>query len=170
MIEITEEPYDGELAASLVAALHAEINELYALQIAEMAEAERQEDDAAYLAEVTPDVVRRPHGAFLVAWLDREPVACGAVKPFDGMAGVGEVKRMYTAPAARRRGISRAVLARLELLAGELGYHRLQLETGSPQHQAVGMYESAGWARITPYGHYKDSPESICFAKDLSGA
>jgi GNAT superfamily N-acetyltransferase len=76
---------------------------------------------------------------------------------------------MYTAPEARRRGVSRAVLERLELIAAELGYRRLRLETGTAQPEAVALYESHGWERITPYGRYKDSPSSVCFAKDLAG-
>ena len=74
---------------------------------------------------------------------------------------------MYTAPTARRRGISRALLGRLEEIASDLGYRRLQLETGTGQPEAMALYESAGWHRITPYGHYKDSPDSVCFAKEL---
>jgi GNAT superfamily N-acetyltransferase len=169
VIELSEEPYDGDVAAALVAALHAEIAERYADEIAVMTDEERLDDDAAYFAEVTPASVTRPRGAFLVAWLDGEPVGCGAVQPFDGAAGVAEIKRMYTAPAARRRGVSRRLLSRLEEVGADLGYRRAQLETGRPQPEAIALYESAGWASIPPYGHYKDSPESVCFAKDLGG-
>lgn len=167
MITVTEEPYDGALAAELVAALSAEINERYAASIEAWSEAEQAEDVTAYLAEVTPEVVRRPHGVFLVAWLDGEAAACGAVKPFDAGARVGEVKRMYTRPTARRRGISRLILERLEAVATELGYLRLQLETGTEQPEALALYDSAGWVRIAPYGRYKEDPTSVCYAKDL---
>jgi GNAT superfamily N-acetyltransferase len=77
---------------------------------------------------------------------------------------------MYTAAHARRRGISRLLLTRLEEIAAELGYGRIQLETGTAQPEAVALYESAGWHRIAPYGHYKGSPESVCFAKGLDPA
>lgn len=170
MITITEEPYDGELAAGLVAALNAEINQRYATSIEAWSEAELADDVTAYLAEVTPELVRRPHGVFLVAWLDGEAAACGAVKPFDAAARVGEVKRMYTVPTARRRGISRLLLDRLEAIAAELEYARLQLETGTEQPEALALYESAGWVRIPPYGRYKEDPTSVCYAKDLPRA
>lgn len=167
MITITEEPYDGEVAAVMVAALSAEINERYAASIEAWSDAELEEDVNAYLAEVTPEVVTRPHGVFLVAWLDGEAAGCGAVKPFDAGARVGEVKRMYTVPTARRRGVSRLILERLEELATDLGYVRLQLETGTEQPEALALYESAGWVRIAPYGRYKEDPSSVCYEKAL---
>lgn len=170
MIELTELAYDHPVAVDLVAVLRAEINERYAHAMVDMTEAERAEDDAAVAAQVAPADVRAPNGAFLVAWLDGKPAGCGAVMALDRSAGVGEVKRMYTAPAARRRGVSRAVLAALEARATDLGYRRLQLETGLAQPEAMALYEAAGWHRITPYGRYQDSPETACYGKDLDPA
>ena len=162
---MTEEPYDGPVAAELVAALTADINERYAHEMAGWTEDERAADTADYLAEVTPEMVAAPHGCFVVAWLDGTAVGCGAVKPFDPVERIGEVKRMYTVPAARRRGVSRAVLRRLEAVAHQLGYELLQLETGTEQPEALALYDSEGWHRIAPYGHYKESPSSVCYAK-----
>lgn len=74
---------------------------------------------------------------------------------------------MYTAPSARRRGVSRAVLTRLESEGGRLGYHRLQLETGLRQPQAIALYEASGYHRIPSYGLDAASELSVCFAKDI---
>ena len=82
-------------------------------------------------------------------------------------AGVGEIKRMYTRPEARRRGIARTLLAALEVRAVGLGYRRLVLETGTKQPEAMTLYEALGYAPIAPYGQYKDFPDSRCFAKAL---
>jgi GNAT superfamily N-acetyltransferase len=112
-------------------------------------------------------MVQPPHGFFLVA-LDEDTgaaLACGGLKRLDDTTG--EIKRMYTAPAGRRRGIGRALLARLEGEARALGYASLQLETGGPQHEAVALYESAGWTSIPPYGRYSSDPRSLCFRKVL---
>ena len=163
MITVTEEPYESPVAVALVQELLVELNERYA----DIDEAD-DPDDGDYLAEVTPAMVRAPHGRFLVAWLAGAPAGCGALKPLDSDPSVGEIKRMYTAPAARRRGVSRALLARLEEAAVELGYARVQLETGFAQPEALALYESHGWHRITPYGHYKGSAQSVCFAKELA--
>lgn len=170
MIELSEEPYDGEVAVSLVAALNAEINERYAHEIDAMTSDELAAEDAEYLAEVTPDMVARPRGVFLVAWIDGVPVGCGALKPAPDLAMTAEVKRMYTTPQARRRGVSRTVLERVEAVAAELGYEHLQLETGTEQPEAVTLYESHGWHRIPSYGRYKDSPSSVCFGKHLGSS
>lgn len=167
MIELRPVAYDDPVAQVLVAALHAEIDERYADAAAAMTPEERAVEAADYLAEVQPEHVRSPYGAFLVAWLDDRPVGCGAVKPLDRALGVGEIKRMYTVPIARRRGVSRTVLAALEHRAVELGYRGLQLETGTAQPEALALYESAGWHRIAPYGRYRDAPDSVCFAKVL---
>lgn len=169
MIELTEEPYGGELGRRFLEALATEVDHRYADQLGEMTPAEQEADKTDYRAEVTPEMVTRPHGAFVVAWLDGQPIGCGAVRPLQRRPGVGEVKRMYTSPDARRRGVSRAVLDHLEGIAVELGYRRLQLETGTPQPEAIALYESAGWQAIEPYGHYRDAPTSRCFAKDLGG-
>ncbi len=166
LITITEEPYDGPVGGGLVQELLVDLNERYADDVL-TGQADAPDDDD-YLAEVTPELVRPPQGTFLVASLDGDPVGCGAVKPLDSDSTIGEIKRMYTAPRARRRGISRALLVALEARAAELGYALLQLETGLAQPEAIALYESHGWHRITPYGHYKDSPQSVCFAKTIA--
>jgi GNAT superfamily N-acetyltransferase len=103
---------------------------------------------------------------FLVAELDGRAVGCVAVQPLPG--GIGELKRMYVAPEVRGRGVGRRLLHAAEHLAGELGFAALRLETGTRQPEAVALYERSGWTRITPYGYWRDSPESICFEKHLS--
>ncbi|MGQ0433330.1 MAG: GNAT family N-acetyltransferase [Microthrixaceae bacterium] len=167
MIELTEEVYDSEVATPLVQALNIEINERYATDEPDEPADGEDADRENYEAEVTPALVRRPVGVFLVAWLDAQPVGCGAIKPFEGSSATAEVKRMFTNPLARRHGVARAVLRRLEELAVELGYERLLLETGTMQPEALALYASSGWQRIEPYGFYKDSELSVCFAKEL---
>lgn len=167
MITLTEEPYDSEAAVMLVAALHDEIDQRYFDMMAGWTEEERAADTVDEAADVTGEMVRPPLGVFLVAWLDEVPVGCGALKPLDGVGGVAEIKRMYTSPSGRRRGVGRAVLSELEDRARALGYRRAQLETGTEQPEALALYETDGWQRITPYGRYRDDPSSVCYAKDL---
>jgi GNAT superfamily N-acetyltransferase len=115
--------------------------------------------------EPAPLDLAAPAGAFLIAWLDGDAVGCGGVRAHDG--DVGELKRMYTRPEARRRGVGRVLLASIEARAHTLGYVRLVLEAGTRQPEAIAMYEASGYEPITPYGQYKHYPESRCFAKDL---
>jgi GNAT superfamily N-acetyltransferase len=165
LITVTEEPYDGPVAVTLVQRLLVDLNERYADEVE--AGSTDQPDDHDYLSEVTPQMVRPPAGVFVVAWIDGEPAGCGAVKPLDSDPTVAEIKRMYTVPGHRRRGVGRLLLERLEADAVALGYQRAQLETGLAQPEALALYESHGWHRIEPYGHYKHSPQSVCFAKAI---
>ena len=117
----------------------------------------------------TPDDVRVPRAAFLVARLGGRPVGCGALRPLDevGTQSTAEIKRMYVTPDVRGRGIAGAVLYRLETIARELGYTRVILETGNRQTAAIRLYERAGYARIPCYGRYVNDPRSVCFGKSL---
>ena len=157
---VRPEPYDGPAAQSLVAALIVDIEERYAGD----GEADDPESEWAIgVNEVTP-----PRGAFLVAYVDGRPVGCGALRALPAAgAHVAEIKRMYTSPSARRRGVSRAVLTTLEAEAVKLGYRRLQLETGLRQPEALALYETSGYHRIPNYGMYAASDLSACFAKDI---
>jgi GNAT superfamily N-acetyltransferase len=57
------------------------------------------------------DEVFQPNVGFFIARIADAAVGCGAVALFDDYA---EVKRMYTRVAARRRGVGKALLARIE--------------------------------------------------------
>jgi GNAT superfamily N-acetyltransferase len=74
---------------------------------------------------------------------------------------------MFVHPDHRRRGIAHAILAALEARAGALGYSTLRIETGSRQPEAIGLYQSAGYAAIPPFGKYVGNPYSHCFEKRL---
>jgi GNAT superfamily N-acetyltransferase len=118
---------------------------------------------------VLPAQMTPPAGTFAVVRLDARPVACGGVRPLlDGCPEVAEIKRMYTRPEARRRGISRVLLARLEREAAALGYRRVHLETGLRQPEAVALDESAGYARIAPYGRFASDPLNLAYGKDIT--
>jgi GNAT superfamily N-acetyltransferase len=164
VIVLSVEPYAAPASQALSAALEAEIDERYAAD----GGADGGDADAAAVWAVRPEQVTPPAGVFVVARLDGEPVGCGAVRPvLGGPAHHAEVKRMYTAPAARRRGVSRAVLARLEDEARRLGYRWIQLETGTRQPEAIALYEATGYARIASYGQFEEHELTVCFGKDL---
>ena len=84
-----------------------------------------------------------------------------------------EVKRMYTRPAVRGRGIAKALLQRIEHEARGQRKSVLRLETGTYQHEAIGLYESAGFRPRGPFGQYAAMPAqnietSYFFEKQLS--
>ena len=163
-IVVAPEPYDSPVAERFVAALEADMVERYDVDVT----APGYEGEESQYWMVRAEQVTPPAGVFLVARIDGRPVGSGAVRALPGgPPATGEVKRMYVEPEARRRGVSRAILARLEAEAAGLGYRRLQLETGDQQPEAIALYESAGWHQITPYGQYAVEDGSVCFAKDL---
>ncbi|MEB2784809.1 GNAT family N-acetyltransferase [Algoriphagus persicinus] len=93
------------------------------------------------------------------------PLACGAIKEFD--ADAMEVKRMFTLPEARGKGLASRVLTELENWAAELGYKSCVLETGKRQVEAVALYKNTGYSIIPNYAQYIGIENSLCFKKEL---
>ncbi len=127
------------------------------------------------LTALHPDHFEPPSGLFLIAYLDGEPVACGGWRaktagPFGVRDGDAELKRMFVRPAARGRGLARAVLRRLEQAAAEAGRTRFILETGTEQPEAIALYASEGYAAIEKFGLYREHEQSICLGKEFDGA
>jgi GNAT superfamily N-acetyltransferase len=113
-----------------------------------------------------------PAGAFLLGTLDGEPVAMGGWRRRPDVVALGgsvaaEIKRMYVVPAARGRGLARAVLAALESSARSSGADVMVLETGLKQPEAIALYESTGYVPVEGFGYYKDSPTVRYFGKRL---
>jgi ribosomal protein S18 acetylase RimI-like enzyme len=107
-----------------------------------------------------------PRGVFLVVLSASTTVAGGAVAPLVG--DTAEVKRMWTSPQHRRRGLARRVLGALEHEALKLGYRVLRLQTGAMSTPAVALYHASGYRRIAPFGRYRDEPLALAFEKRLA--
>lgn len=113
-----------------------------------------------------------PGGAFFLGYAGAVAVAMGGWKtrtdarPW-GLRRVAELKRMYVAPAARRRGYARQVLAHLEETAREAGAQAMVLETGTAQPEAIAMYTADGFELTENFGFYARSPQVRSFAKRL---
>lgn len=93
------------------------------------------------------------------------PIACGSFRPYD--ASAIEIKRMFVAPAARRRGVAAAVLSELEAWAREQGFTTVLLETGHRQTEAIALYERCGYAHTPLFPPYVGMPASVCMRKSL---
>jgi GNAT superfamily N-acetyltransferase len=103
----------------------------------------------------------------VVAYEDDQPAGCGAIKEYE--PGIMEVKRMYTTPAGRGKGIATKVLTELEAWAAELSYEKCILETGKKQPEAIALYKKNGYQLIPNYGQYAGVENSVCFEKNISG-
>jgi putative acetyltransferase len=149
---IADEPLDSPDAMHLIAHLNAELSGRY------------PEPGATHFRLDSAEVISG-RGAFLVARLRGVPIGCGAIRIVE--AGTVEVKRMYVDPEARGGGVGRRVLAALEERAQRLGATRALLETGVRQPEALALYERCGYRRVEAFGEYRDSPLSVCMAKEL---
>ena len=147
-------------------------------------------DAQRLIAEVQEEYVRRygdadatpveptefdpPNGLFAVVYDDDgRPVGTGAWRAREsgetGLAdGDAELKRMYTVPAARGRGLARRMLRFLEDEARRAGRLRVVLETGTEQPEALALYASEGYLPTEKFGLYREHPQSVCLAKPLA--
>jgi DNA-binding MarR family transcriptional regulator/GNAT superfamily N-acetyltransferase len=105
-----------------------------------------------------------PHGCFVVAVSDAEPVACGGVQRLPD--GAAEIKRMWVHDAWRGAGLGARLLRHLEDLARLRGHAVVRLDTNDTLLEAIAMYERAGYRAIA---RYNDNPWARCwFEKELS--
>jgi GNAT superfamily N-acetyltransferase len=153
-------PLDHPDAAALVALLQAHYVEIYG----------GHDDTPHAAAEFVP-----PRGYFVVGYVDDVAVACGGWRARDEddpplRPGDAEIKRMFVHPAHRGRGVARAVLADLEASAVRAGRLRMVLETGDRQPAAIGLYVSAGYAPMAPFGTYRDTEAGRYYSRALPGA
>ena len=124
--------------------------------------AERDGGEHSFYAQFnTIDMIKN----VVVAYEDGKAVSCGAIK--ECTPGVMEVKRMYTLPEYRGKGIAGKVLRELEGWAAELGCDKCVLETGKRQPEAIALYEKSGYRVIENYGQYVGVENSVCFEKEL---
>ncbi len=101
----------------------------------------------------------------VIAYVDNQPVGCGAFKAFNNSSV--EIKRMYTSPIARNKGIASAILKDLEDWAKELNIKSTLLETGLKQTEAVKFYKKNNYKIIPNFGQYAGVENSVCFLKEL---
>jgi len=81
----------------------------------------------------------------------------------------GEVKSMYTAEDARRRGVARELLQHIVAEARSAGLARLSLETGSWDYfePARALYRGFGFKPCEPFANYKVDPHSVFMTLEL---
>ena len=101
----------------------------------------------------------------IVAYENDKPISCGAIREYS--LTIMEVKRMYTIPERRGKGIATKVLNELENWASELAYQKCILETGKRQPDAIWLYKKNGYKTIPNYGKYVEMENSVCFEKGI---
>jgi GNAT superfamily N-acetyltransferase len=154
LIEISANGYDDPVSRAIIADALADLGVRYGSSTGD--------DTPVDPSEFTP-----PGGRFLLAWADGAPAGCGGWRTLASDDAVAEIKRMYTAPAWRGRGVATAVLRAIEETAREAGKKRLVLETGRRQPEAIALYSKLGYERIPNFGYYRDYPDCVSFGRVL---
>jgi len=109
------------------------------------------------------EALAQPNVLFAVARTDEGvAIGCGAIVLEDEY---GEVKRMFVNPAARGKGVARAVLEFLEAQAKARSCSRFMLETGYLQPEALALYARSGYVECGPFGSYSEDPNSVFMHK-----
>lgn len=107
----------------------------------------------------------RAGGDFYVARLHGHIVGMGGIRA--NARGQAEVLRVRVHPAARKRGIGRALMDALEQRARSLGFDEMFLDTATNQHEAVNFYRALGYTEVGTETHPEWSWTLIYFTKEL---
>lgn len=119
-----------------------------------------------------PGMYVPPLGGIWLAWKGREPVGCIALRPVvshlaqQRTRNVGEIKRMYTRPAARGLGVARRMCDALLAAARQAGYRELWLDSDPELVAALMLYESLGFAPVDRYNQDPD-PKTLYLGMKL---
>ncbi|MEM6942265.1 MAG: GNAT family N-acetyltransferase [Pseudomonadota bacterium] len=148
-IEIIPRPVDHPDALAMIAGSEAELASIYAPE---------------HRYAFSPDELIAAHVHFVVVCRGGSPIGCGGMAPLDGY---GELKRIFTDPAARGTGIGRRIVAVLEAEAKGRALPLMRLETGEASPDALALYEKCGYRRIGPFGSYRDNGSSVFMEKAL---
>ena len=146
MTNVSIEPADPTTAHArvLLEASHALMGELFPR-------------DANHFLSV--EKLRAPHINFFVAKDVDDVLGCAALADH---GSYGEVKSMFVAPHARKRGVAHRLLSHLEDTARSKAMTTLRLETGQPGlDSAHRLYERHGFKDCAAFGDYEaDAPYS----------
>ena len=102
------------------------------------------EDDMKTLDKFMP-----PKGRLLLGYVEDKPMGIACLKALTNT--IGEVKRMYVRPQARKRGLGRALLNQLLEEARQIGYRRVRLDSARFMTEAHQLYHSNGFREIEAY-------------------
>jgi ribosomal protein S18 acetylase RimI-like enzyme len=93
-----------------------------------------------------------PQGALLLAEEAGEALGCVAMRPLQPPE-IAELKRLYVRPAARGKGLGKALTLAILERARAAGYRRIRLDTLPTMREAQQMYQAMGFYQIPAYRH-----------------
>ncbi|MEM1360490.1 MAG: GNAT family N-acetyltransferase [Pseudomonadota bacterium] len=78
-----------------------------------------------------------------------------------------EIKKLFVAASHLGLGIGRALMAKAEALAGEIGLRELKLKTGAALAEASALYRAMGFRECPAFGTYPKTGISLFMGKRL---
>ncbi|MFI8914698.1 GNAT family N-acetyltransferase [Streptomyces sp. NPDC053513] len=116
--------------------------------------AEAEDPGGAFAADTV--LLATPPGA-------DEPAGCVVLKaPEDGRAP--EIKRLWVAPGARRKGLARALMAEALRRAAAAGAPAVRLTVWNWREEPLALYRSLGFGAVESWD---DRPDLLCLEKRL---
>ena len=100
-----------------------------------------------------PGEYAAPAGVLLLALVDGQVAACGALRPLPEVdyPNACEMKRLYVRRAFRRFGLGRTLAQALIDRAVQAGYSTMLLDTLDDMEAARSLYGTLGFEEIPPY-------------------
>ncbi len=105
-----------------------------------------------------------PEITFLTVMDGDTIIGCGALS---NKGDYGELKSMFTDPAARGKGAADALINHIIALAKNASLKTLRLETGDALTAAIKLYEKHGFTRRGPFGTYAEHPDSTFMERQI---
>lgn len=90
-----------------------------------------------------------PDGVFVIAYYDDNPEGCFGIRKIDG--DTCELKRMYLSKGVRGKGLGEKLLKKAIVMARELNYQNMRLDTLPSMNSAIYLYQKLGFREIEPY-------------------
>jgi GNAT superfamily N-acetyltransferase len=119
-------------------------------------------DDHAFYAQFnTIDSLQH----VIVCYDQDTAIGCGAFKAYNTQTV--EIKRIYTLPQYRGRGVAKSMMAALENWANEEHFSLALLETGYLQKEAIALYTKIGYEVTNNFGQYEGVATSVCMQKTI---
>ena len=105
-----------------------------------------------------------PLGSICVAYHDQVAVGCVALRQFKD--NVGEIKRLYVRPNYRNQHVALKLMDQIIMLAEDLSYEVLLLDTLATMKPAITLYKKIGFYEVEAY---YDNPlkDVVYLRKDL---
>ncbi len=104
----------------------------------------------------------KPEGGLILIKNSFGFIGCVGIRKFN--KEIAELKRMYIKPDYNGLGLGRVLLDNVLLLAKELKYRKIYLDTLSSMKAAVHIYKAAGFKETAPY-RFNPSKEALYFEK-----